>query len=117
MTKRTIPLLVVENSSDGEIQEQEQEEKDGNDRKSQFNWLEEWALEGAEKVGLMGIDERTQRVMLAQMAEDQIYENSKILETLVDKTTGEIEPEKKERLVTRSSTDMLNEEAWEGTVH
>jgi len=91
--------ILLENNSDDEIQKQEGEVidagKDGS-KKDTFNWLEEWALEGAEKIGLLGIQERTQRVMLAQMAEDQIYENSKILETFVDQKTGEIEQKNKE---------------------
>ncbi len=56
----------------------------------QFNWVEEWAMEGKDAVALMKTSERTQRAMLAQMTEDRIFEITKVLDTLVDQTTGEI---------------------------
>ena len=56
----------------------------------QFNWLEEWAMQGKDAVALMKVQERTQRVMLAQMTEDRIYEITKLLDTMVDEATGEI---------------------------
>ena len=56
----------------------------------QDSWLEEWALEGAEKIAQLDLHERTQRAMLAEMVEDKIYENSVALENLVDENTGEI---------------------------
>jgi hypothetical protein len=59
----------------------------------EFNWLEEWALEGAKKIGTVGIQERTQRVMLAQMTEDRIYEITNILESLIDEDTQKISEE------------------------
>ena len=63
---------------------------DDEEEKGQFNWLEEWALQGRDAVALMKTAERTQRVMLAQMTEDRIYEITKDLDTLVDETTGQI---------------------------
>ncbi|KAL3907488.1 MAG: hypothetical protein SGILL_008853 [Bacillariaceae sp.] len=56
----------------------------------QDSWLEEWALEGAAKIAQLDLHERTQRAMLAEMAEDKIYENTVALEKLVDEDTGEI---------------------------
>ena len=58
--------------------------------KAEFNWLEEWAMEGKDAVALMKTAERTQRAMLAQMTEDRIYEITKVLDTLVDEATGQI---------------------------
>ncbi|KAL3916139.1 MAG: hypothetical protein SGILL_005314 [Bacillariaceae sp.] len=54
------------------------------------NWLEKWAIEGAAKIAKLDLNERTQRVMLAEMAEDKIYELTVALEKLVDEETGEI---------------------------
>ncbi len=66
------------------------DDDDEEEEKTQFNWLEEWALQGRDAVALMKTAERTQRVMLAQMTEDRIYEITKVLDTLVDETTGQI---------------------------
>ena len=38
------------------------------------NWLEMWALEGAKKIATLDINERTQRAMLAEICEDEIYQ-------------------------------------------
>ena len=38
------------------------------------NWLEMWALEGAKKIASLDINERTQRAMLAEICEDEIYQ-------------------------------------------
>lgn len=56
----------------------------------QFNWVEEWAMQGKEAVALMKVQERTQRVMLAQKTEDRIFDITKILDAMVDEVTGEI---------------------------
>ena len=71
------------NQEEGEGASEEQSE-------GQFNWVEEWAMQGKDAVALMKTSERTQRAMLAQMTEDRIYEITKVLDTLVDQTTGEI---------------------------
>mmetsp|Transcript_3011 Transcript_3011/g.6775 ORF Transcript_3011/g.6775 Transcript_3011/m.6775 type:complete len:117 (-) Transcript_3011:169-519(-) len=48
---------------------------DGDDTTQQDNsWLETWALEGAEKIASLDINERTQRAMLAEICEDEIYQ-------------------------------------------
>jgi len=107
MTMTTRTITSISSTDDKDVQNQGKEEltneddaddndgkvnsnNDKNDDDGVFNWLEEWALEGAEKVGLFGIQERTQRVMLAQMTEDRIYEISNILESLIDENTQEI---------------------------
>jgi hypothetical protein len=54
------------------------------------NWLEDWALEGAVKIAQLNIHERTQRALLAEMAEDKIYELNEALERLIDEETGKI---------------------------
>lgn len=81
-------------NGDDESQEQQlneaAEEKVDDDSKGAFNWVEEWAMEGKEAAALMKTQERTQRVMLAQMTEDRIFEITKVLDTLVDETTGDI---------------------------
>ena len=117
-TTRATILLSTSSSSSGsigdddndDIQKQRQGKKeiiDGNDdddddgdnnkteekKDSGFNWLEEWALEGARKIKTLGIQERTQRVMLAQMTEDRIYEIGNILESFIDEDTQEISAE------------------------
>ena len=118
-TRATILLSTSSSSSSSgsigdddndDIQKQRQGKKeiiDGNDdddddgdnnkteekKDSGFNWLEEWALEGARKIKTLGIQERTQRVMLAQMTEDRIYEIGNILESLIDEDTQEISAE------------------------
>jgi hypothetical protein len=65
-------------------------EKQDTSTNNNNNWLEEWALEGAQKVAQLNIEERTQRALLAEMAEDKIYELSIELEKLIDEDTGEI---------------------------
>ena len=75
-------------NGDGEFQQEEDTADENN--KAEFNWLEEWAMEGKDAVALMNTAERTQRVMLAQMTEDRIYEITKVLDTLVDEATGQI---------------------------
>lgn len=84
-------MILSSKEADDELQEQQQNEAtaDENDEGA-FNWLEEWALEGKEAIALMKTQERTQRVMLAQMTEDRIYEITIVLETLVDEATGQI---------------------------
>jgi hypothetical protein len=54
------------------------------------NWLEQWAQEGAQEIAQLDIHERTQRALLAEMAEDKIYELNEALERLLDEDTGEI---------------------------
>ncbi|KAG7344157.1 hypothetical protein IV203_022165 [Nitzschia inconspicua] len=54
------------------------------------NWVEEWAMEGAKKIAALNVQERTQRTLLAEMAEDKIYELNIALEKLIDEDTGEI---------------------------
>ena len=83
-------ILSSSNADDGYEQRRQAEATTDESEKSEFNWLEEWALEGKDAVALMKTQERTQRVMLAQMTEDRIYEITKVLDTLVDQATGEI---------------------------
>jgi hypothetical protein len=61
-----------------------------NSKNSNSNWLERWAMEGAQKIAALDIQERTQRTLLAEMAEDKIYELNIDLEKLIDEDTGEI---------------------------
>jgi hypothetical protein len=88
--------MLSSKNDDDESQQEEQkeatadEDDDETDDKAAFNWLEEWALEGKDAIALMKTAERTQRVMLAQMTEDRIYEITKVLDTLVDEGTGQI---------------------------
>jgi hypothetical protein len=63
---------------------------DDENEPSRKNWLEDWALEGAQKIAQLDIQERTQRALLAEMAEDKIYELNEALERLMDEDTGEI---------------------------
>jgi hypothetical protein len=74
---------------DDDMRQQSQEQNQGSGPAAK-NWLEEWALEGAKKIAQLDIQERTQRVMLAEMAEDKIYELNIALEELIDEETGEI---------------------------
>lgn len=60
------------------------------DTKESTNWLETWALEGSKKIASLDITERTQRALLAEMCEDEIYQLTIELEQLQDETTGEI---------------------------
>jgi hypothetical protein len=82
--------IIDGNDDDDDDNNKTEKKKDGD---GEFNWLEEWALEGAKKIGMLGIQERTQRAMLAQMTEDRIYEITNILESLVDEDTQEISEE------------------------
>lgn len=77
-------------SAEGDDECTQADDGEEEEEKGQFNWLEEWALEGKDAVALMKTAERTQRVMLAQMTEDRIFEITKVLDTLVDETTGQI---------------------------
>jgi hypothetical protein len=83
--------ILPSKTGDDELQQRQQKEATTDENnKGEFNWVEEWALEGKEAVALMKTQERTQRVMLAQMTEDRIYEITKVLDTLVDEATGQI---------------------------
>eukprot|EP00535_Pseudo-nitzschia_heimii_P000932 CAMPEP_0197186720 /NCGR_PEP_ID=MMETSP1423-20130617/14456_1 /TAXON_ID=476441 /ORGANISM="Pseudo-nitzschia heimii, Strain UNC1101" /LENGTH=180 /DNA_ID=CAMNT_0042638111 /DNA_START=97 /DNA_END=639 /DNA_ORIENTATION=- len=86
----TTSTILSSKNADGECQNEEEDTNTGEDEKGEFNWLEEWALEGKDAVSLMKTEERTKRVMLAQMTEDRIYEITKLLDTMVDEATGEI---------------------------
>ncbi|KAL7568395.1 hypothetical protein ACA910_012115 [Epithemia clementina (nom. ined.)] len=67
-----------------------QESSSSSAAKSNENWLEDWAQEGAPKIAQLDIHQRTQRTRLAEMAEDKIYELHMALQKLVDEDTGEI---------------------------
>lgn len=71
-----------ESSSEGQQQKQRQ-----------LNWLEQWAQEGAQKIANLDIEERTQRTLFAEMAEDKIYELNLQLEELMDDETGQLKEE------------------------
>lgn len=88
-------ILSSKNDDDESRQEEQKEatddeDDDETDDKAAFNWLEEWAMEGKDAIALMKTAERTQRVMLAQMTEDRIYEITTVLDTLIDEATGQI---------------------------
>jgi hypothetical protein len=88
-----VGTILSSKNGDDELQQEEQKEAtadDENDDKAEFNWLEKWALEGKDAIALMKTAERTQRVMVAQMTEDRIYDITKVLDTLVDEATGQI---------------------------
>jgi hypothetical protein len=74
-------------SSEGQQQQQQQQQQ------RQLNWLEQWAQEGAQKIANLDIEERTQRTLFAEMAEDKIYELNLQLEELMDDETGQLKEE------------------------
>lgn len=54
------------------------------------NWLEEWYLEGAQKIATLDFGERMRQTLLAEMCEDEIYQLTLELEKLVDEETGTV---------------------------
>ena len=84
---------IIDGNDDDDDDDDGYNNKTEEKKDSGFNWLEEWALEGARKIKTLGIQERTQRVMLAQMTEDRIYEIGNILESFIDEDTQEIPAE------------------------
>ena len=91
---KTGTILSMSTGGDDDDLKEEIQQKDDDDKKEEkkgeFNWLEEWAIQGKDAVALMKVQERTQRVMLAQLTEDRIYDITLVLEKLVDEATGEI---------------------------